>query len=45
MVESRAATLEEETAELLKLAKWWPAACASTEHTTQSDADNTKVNP
>lgn len=32
IVSSRAATLEEETAELLELAKWWPAAYASTEH-------------
>ncbi len=44
IVASRAATLEEEAAELMALAKWWPAACAATEDIGES-AVNTKAIP
>lgn len=44
IVSSRAATLEEEAAELMKLAKWWPAAYAATEDIRES-AVNTKASP
>jgi hypothetical protein len=36
IVASRAATLDEEAAELVALAKWWPAAYAATEHVTDT---------
>lgn len=36
IVTSRAATLDEEAAELVALAKWWPAAYATTEHVTET---------
>jgi hypothetical protein len=44
LVASRAATLEEEAAELVTLAKWWPAAYAATEEMMGSAA-NTKASP
>jgi hypothetical protein len=43
IVASRAATLHQEAAELVTLAKWWPAARAATEHVVESAA-NTKAN-
>ena len=43
LVASRAATLHQEAAELVALAKWWPAACAATEHRIDTAA-NTKAN-
>ncbi|MCV7339854.1 hypothetical protein MHAE_05637 [Mycobacterium haemophilum DSM 44634] len=42
---SRATNLEEEVTGLLKLAKWWPAAYATSEHTTVSGLDTMKVSP
>jgi hypothetical protein len=36
IVTSRAATLEQEAAELVTLAKWWPAAYAAIEDITKS---------
>lgn len=39
IVASRAATLEEEAAELATLAKWWPAAYAATEDISESTAN------
>ncbi|MEE3067432.1 MAG: MAB_1171c family putative transporter [Actinomycetota bacterium] len=36
IVASRAATLEDEAAELVALAKWWPAASAATEDITET---------
>jgi hypothetical protein len=44
IIASRAATLEEEAAELVVLARWWPAAYAATEHLVESAA-NTKASP
>lgn len=41
---SRAATLQEEAAELAMLAKWWPAAYAATEDMVDSAADK-KASP
>ncbi|WP_204815344.1 DUF6545 domain-containing protein [Mycobacterium riyadhense] len=35
---SRSRTLDEETGELLKIAKWWPAASAATAECTQAQA-------
>nr|VTP01807.1 hypothetical protein BIN_B_04207 [Mycobacterium riyadhense] len=35
-VRSRSTTLDEETGELLKIAKWWPAACVTAGEFTQS---------
>lgn len=43
IVASHAATLQQEAAELITLAKWWPIAYAATEHDVESDAD-TKAN-
>lgn len=43
IVASRAATLHQEAAELVTVAKWWPAAYAATEHVVESAA-NTKAN-
>jgi hypothetical protein len=44
IVASRAATLEEEAAELVTLAKWWPAAYAATQDIIESAA-STKAGP
>ena len=44
IVASRAATLEQEAAELVTLAKWWPAAYAATEDIMEPPA-NTKASP
>jgi hypothetical protein len=41
IVSSRAATLEEEAAELLELAKWWPAAYSATGDIAESAANTT----
>ena len=38
IVTSRAATLEQDAAELLELARWWPDAYAATEHIVESAA-------
>jgi hypothetical protein len=43
-VASRAATLQQEAAELMTLAKWWPAAYAATQDIIESAA-NTKASP
>ncbi|VBA49095.1 hypothetical protein LAUMK191_01434 [Mycobacterium attenuatum] len=40
IVASRAATLEEEAAELIRLAKWWPTACAATESAANTKASS-----
>lgn len=45
MVASRATTLEEETTELLKLAKWWPVAYTVTEQFTLSDPNIKESEP
>ncbi|WP_052915541.1 DUF6545 domain-containing protein [Mycobacterium haemophilum] len=44
MVASRATTLDEESTELLKLAKWWPVAYAVAEQSAPSDP-TVKVSP
>ncbi|WP_420873595.1 DUF6545 domain-containing protein [Mycobacterium riyadhense] len=43
-VAAQAATLDQEAAELVALAKWWPAAYAATEDNIESAAD-TKTSP